>query len=466
MTTEYKALDLLGGIGSMTVALIDTGFDVIGVIDDKIDIELYKSISGNSTYIHTDNQVINPDDLPDVDVIVGRFIPQELSIARNKRFKPDINYYIINILLVKSPKVFLLESSTLFVNKFHGRELQELLYRISDFGYKIFYEVLEEKYYSGLPTSGKRLYFVGIRQDINKEEFYFPEKIYSNFEINYEEMNLNNIDDWYRKVPKFDYFDIQPGKLYKRNKYEIRETNQIYYSGFYNETYYSDSKGLRRLTHDELAKMKGFKLPENCNYKNKRSLYYKINNSSNVYVTRAILSNIVEYLDNFDIMKNKKVEISPKSKKEVIKEARKDPNKIGLLPKHRITTVHIEELKGLKNLDIDFHKNLVAIMGVNGCGKSTILHALACIYSPYHHGEDYRFSFFFTPNPDSSWKNSKLSITYFDENLQKEISREYKKDYDRWSPRYENRPKRDMFFLAKAILVGMFMTTSSRSILS
>ena len=46
----------------------------------------------------------------------------------------------------------------------------------------------------------------------------------------------------------------------------------------------------------------------------------------------------------------------------------------------KITSLHIDKLKGLENLDISFEdKNVTAIFGANGCGKSTILHALACI---------------------------------------------------------------------------------------
>lgn len=84
---------------------------------------------------------------------------------------------------------------------------------------------------------------------------------------------------------------------------------------------------------------------------------------------------------------------------------------------------------------------------MNGSGKSTILHALACVYRPYKNGDDYKFSYFFTPNPDSSWKNSEFSITFRDEIDQKEITRVYRKNKDRWSPRYGQRPKRDTYFI-------------------
>lgn len=50
---------------------------------------------------------------------------------------------------------------------------------------------------------------------------------------------------------------------------------------------------------------------------------------------------------------------------------------------HKIIKIEIEKLKGLKDVEIDLsEKSLVAIMGPNGEGKSTILHALAYVYNP------------------------------------------------------------------------------------
>ena len=53
------------------------------------------------------------------------------------------------------------------------------------------------------------------------------------------------------------------------------------------------------------------------------------------------------------------------------------------ISQQRINSLKIKKLKNLKNCNIDLsNKPLVAIMGVNGVGKSTILHALACCYKP------------------------------------------------------------------------------------
>ncbi|QNP59853.1 ATP-binding cassette domain-containing protein [Paenacidovorax monticola] len=52
----------------------------------------------------------------------------------------------------------------------------------------------------------------------------------------------------------------------------------------------------------------------------------------------------------------------------------------------KIVKVEFAKLKRLKDLTIEFpEKGVVALMGENGIGKSTVLHALACIYRPHQH---------------------------------------------------------------------------------
>ena len=120
------------------------------------------------------------------------------------------------------------------------------------------------------------------------------------------------------------------------------------------------------------------------------------------------------------------------------------------MDKMKINSIYFEKLKGLKNVKIVFDKNLTAIMGVNGCGKTTVIHALACVFKPESNGDNYAFSYFFTPNSDSSWSNSKMNIVYSYQKGKAKInviSREYHKISDRWAPRYENRPMRDVYYI-------------------
>ena len=85
------------------------------------------------------------------------------------------------------------------------------------------------------------------------------------------------------------------------------------------------------------------------------------------------------------------------------------------ISQQKIHSLYIKELKCLKDVDISFEdKAVTAILGPNGHGKSTILHALACCYQPINENitSNYRFSDFFLPNTDSKWQGSKLTLTH------------------------------------------------------
>ncbi|ONM43033.1 hypothetical protein BXT89_15045 [Halopseudomonas pachastrellae] len=111
----------------------------------------------------------------------------------------------------------------------------------------------------------------------------------------------------------------------------------------------------------------------------------------------------------------------------------------------------VQNLKNLNDLEISFDgAPVTAILGPNGNGKSTILHALACAFEPNGQGEDYKFSSFFLPNTDALWNGSKLEIVHSyrdDATMHDRAVRAYKKTNVRWTPRYANRPKRDVFYI-------------------
>jgi ABC-type lipoprotein export system ATPase subunit len=113
----------------------------------------------------------------------------------------------------------------------------------------------------------------------------------------------------------------------------------------------------------------------------------------------------------------------------------------------KLIEIYFESLKNLKQIPIRIDSSpLTALMGTNGCGKTTVLHALACIYGPPNdNAPNYKLSTFFNPTRDSSWSGSSFRIKYAERdgaNYRDNLEQDYGKAADRWTPRYERRPTR------------------------
>jgi ABC-type lipoprotein export system ATPase subunit len=113
----------------------------------------------------------------------------------------------------------------------------------------------------------------------------------------------------------------------------------------------------------------------------------------------------------------------------------------------RLDRVVFHQLKGLNNLDISFDdKNVTGIFGVNGCGKSTILHALACFYKGQTPGaETNYFTRFFKRVDGAKWARSRMTAYMAIAGDNRHV--EYRKAADRWTPRIDQRPVRDTYYI-------------------
>lgn len=121
------------------------------------------------------------------------------------------------------------------------------------------------------------------------------------------------------------------------------------------------------------------------------------------------------------------------------------------ITQQQLHSIKIYGLKNIVDLNMSFDGSPVtAILGPNGNGKSTVLHALACAFQPAENGENYKFSSFFLPNTDALWQGSHLEINHSYRSgvdfIQNEIT-EFRKNTDRWMPKYARRPYRDICYI-------------------
>lgn len=134
---------------------------------------------------------------------------------------------------------------------------------------------------------------------------------------------------------------------------------------------------------------------------------------------------------------------------------------------HQLKSIKISRLKCLQNIEISFeHNNVTAILGKNGCGKSSLLQAIYCLYRPtaaqyqlynqrhrvnqFEEIPDSKFSHFFKNIDGTRWRDSELyaNMTWREnERIILHPNKLYKKNNQRWSPRMSNKPIREIYYI-------------------
>lgn len=126
----------------------------------------------------------------------------------------------------------------------------------------------------------------------------------------------------------------------------------------------------------------------------------------------------------------------------------------------RLLRLQITRLKNLTDVTIQFEeqKRLTAILGPNGFGKSTILHALAASFQPHKVqqgstvsvlGEDHRYIDFFPNTPHGTWSSTSFNVVhFFRDGANTQIATlPVSKGIRQWLPLAKKRPEREVHFI-------------------
>ena len=120
-----------------------------------------------------------------------------------------------------------------------------------------------------------------------------------------------------------------------------------------------------------------------------------------------------------------------------------------------LKTLRIVELRGIKNLSLDFTNNRVTgIFGLNGSGKTTILQTIICLYRAKNEENTKMSRFFKYTSSNNKWLGSEYYATmdYLQLSGKRPISVKdkeikYTKAPSEWVPRQAKKPDRDVIYL-------------------
>jgi len=181
-TNNLKFMDFCAGIGAGRLGLEKNGLSCVGFseIDRQAEIT-YRKFFGEEEINHGDLTKIDPKKLPDFEIMIAGFPCQTFSVIGQRKGMSDkrgqIIFSLIQIMLAKNLKYFILENVKGLTNHDNGNSFKVILQELENAGYKVFYQVLNSVDY-GVPQMRERIYFVGIRKDLVPDDFqfYFPER--------------------------------------------------------------------------------------------------------------------------------------------------------------------------------------------------------------------------------------------------------------------------------------------------
>lgn len=165
---SIKYLDMYSGIGGFRSALDALGgFECVGFCEiDKYAKQAYETLYDTKGEMYfEDARNIDPDDLPDIDLICAGFPCQSFSIAGKQRGFDDTRgtlfFEVARIAAAKRPALLFLENVRNLLSHDKGRTFETILEVLDDIGYDVSWMVLNSANF-GVPQSRNRVFITGF----------------------------------------------------------------------------------------------------------------------------------------------------------------------------------------------------------------------------------------------------------------------------------------------------------------
>ena len=150
-----KYFDIFAGIGGFRSGLEKAGgFECVGYCEiDRYAKKAYETMYDTEGEVfYDDARKIDPNELPDLDLICGGFPCQSFSIAGKRKGFSDTRgtlfFEIARIAAIKKPKYLLLENVPGLLSHDQGRTFATIIGTLDELGYDVVWEVLNSADFS------------------------------------------------------------------------------------------------------------------------------------------------------------------------------------------------------------------------------------------------------------------------------------------------------------------------------
>lgn len=323
MNKEISCVSFFAGVGGIELGFEQAGFKTVYANEfDPFAAETYCLNFPNVQFDKRDIRIVQPEELPDFDILLAGFPCQAFSVAGyrkgfdDEKGRGNLFFEVARIMEVKKPRVAFFENVKNLVGHDNGNTFKVICETLDKLGYKVRQQVLNASEYGNTPQNRERIYIVAFRNEEDRKNFEMPEVIPLNRTIRDVIDFISPVAEKYYYTPEKCCFynkltkDMKnPDTIYQWRRKYVREnksnvvptlTANMGEGGHNVPLILTDDGRIRKLTPRECFTVQGypstFKLPNQADSR----LYKQAGNSVVVPVIARIAENIKVAIEKTD----------------------------------------------------------------------------------------------------------------------------------------------------------------------
>ena len=301
---------------------IDLGFESAGIktiYANEFDPQAADTFELNFPNVKVDRRDVRhvqPEEIPDFDVLLAGFPCQAFSVAgyrqgfNDEKGRGNLFFELVRIMQAKKPRVAFFENVKKLVSHDNGNTFRVICSELDRLGYTFTYQVMNAMEYGNVPQNRERIYIVAFRNKKDYVKFRMPLPIpLTNTIKDVIDFGGKKDNRYYYKDGKCPFFDVlkegvkRHDTIYQWRRVYVREnqsnvvptlTANMGTGGHNVPLIFTDDDRIRKLTPRECFAVQGF--PESFKLPNQSvcHLYKQAGNSVVVPVIRRIAQAIVD----------------------------------------------------------------------------------------------------------------------------------------------------------------------------
>lgn len=283
---QLTAAIINAGLGDLTLGLKMSGFNVVAAYEAEEKAIVIHSLNHNSPIYQLPLEEIDANSFPNVDLLAAHlYYPSYSRVASNKAERHD--YYMHKfreILLTRRPRAFFLLINTASIK---NNDFRHFLDETVGLEYKLAWKLIDVTQMTGMPVRENAACVVGISTSI-EQRYEFPAP--SNLPITSLSQFISQeqpIDPWYYRA-RTDYPIVDDWHQVLCWKNHVYEGTDFVQWNFMRIPLVRCADGFRKMTHREIANLKGFPHEYGLPCTDKQWLYKKLIYSGNIVVIQQI----------------------------------------------------------------------------------------------------------------------------------------------------------------------------------